>query len=166
MVTCKICNKSFKAITNTHLESAHQVTVEEYKHMFPDAELTSTQTRVSLRQHQWKGCGGLSGKKFASYKNKAEQRGLDFEVTIEYLWELYSSQKGKCTLTGIELTLEAPLGDRAPVNTASLDRIDSRKGYIVGNVQWVHKDINRMKSDLPPEHFIEMCKAVSKYNTK
>jgi hypothetical protein len=45
--------------------------------------------------------------------------------------------------------------------TASLDRIDNSKGYIVGNVWWVHKDINTMKMDFPLEQFRSYCKRVS-----
>jgi hypothetical protein len=48
--------------------------------------------------------------------------------------------------------------------TASLDRIDSSKGYVEGNVQWVHKRINIMKNDLSDSEFIEWCRVVSKNN--
>jgi len=48
-------------------------------------------------------------------------------------------------------------------STASVDRIDSNKGYIKGNVQFVHKDINLMKNVLNIEYFIEMCKKIAKH---
>ena len=48
--------------------------------------------------------------------------------------------------------------------TASVDRIDSTKGYLKGNVQWVHKSINQMKSNRTDEEFIALCKAVALYN--
>lgn len=46
--------------------------------------------------------------------------------------------------------------------TASLDRIDSTKGYTLDNIQWVHKHINVMKMDLDQEYFIKLCKLVTK----
>jgi len=46
-------------------------------------------------------------------------------------------------------------------NTASLDRIDSSKGYIEGNVQWVHKMVNMSKQQYTQEEFINMCIAVA-----
>jgi len=49
--------------------------------------------------------------------------------------------------------------------TASLDRIDSSKGYIEGNVQWVHRKINMMKQSYTQEEFIELCQAVVRNNT-
>ena len=41
--------------------------------------------------------------------------------------------------------------------TASLDRIDSLLGYTIDNVQWVHKDINRIKFDMSQCRFVELC---------
>ena len=42
-IICKICGKRFKAITNTHL-SKHNLTVEEYKNIFPEARLECKKT--------------------------------------------------------------------------------------------------------------------------
>ena len=42
----------------------------------------------------------------------------------------------------------------------SLDRIDSRINYSVGNVQLVCQDLNRMKHSLSEEAFAEYCRAV------
>ena len=50
--------------------------------------------------------------------------------------------------------------------TASLDRIDSTKGYIDGNIQWVHKRINTMKMDMSQKDFIDFCKQVAQTNSK
>lgn len=43
------------------------------------------------------------------------------------------------------------------LQTASLDRINSNLGYEPNNVQWVHKDINKMKLDYNQQYFINMC---------
>lgn len=44
---------------------------------------------------------------------------------------------------------------------ASLDRIDSSLGYIIGNVQWVYKGVNFMKGEMSHDYFIEMCKMIT-----
>ena len=67
------------------------------------------------------------------------------------MWEL---QKGCCNLTGLSIIL--PKGGNHE-NVASLDRIDSSRGYIKDNIQWVHKDINRMKWDFPQDKFVKLC---------
>lgn len=48
--------------------------------------------------------------------------------------------------------------------TASLDRIDSSRGYEIDNIQWVHKDVNKMKMGLSQNEFIDICKIISKNN--
>ena len=40
-------------------------------------------------------------------------------------------------------------------------KIESDKGYVEGNVMWVHKDVNYMKMDLSLDRFIYLCKKVS-----
>jgi len=108
---------------------------------------------------RFKGYEEISGSKLYEYKKNAKLRGLNFEVTIQDLWEQFLAQNRKCALTGVELTFQKTILDRA--STASLDRVDSTLGYTKGNIQWLHKDVNYMKSDLPQEVFIQICKQVA-----
>jgi len=90
------------------------------------------------------------------YEAQADIRGLDWDVTFEYLADVLIEQDFKCSLTGWDI-------DAMEVNknTASLDRIDSSKGYVEGNVQWVHKMVNMCKQQYSQEEFIDMCIAVA-----
>lgn len=99
----------------------------------------------------------LPGMKFGKIKASAAKRKIEFDVTREYLDEIFQNQNGKCVYTGFELGF-VTTGHHM---TASLDRIDSSKGYLPGNVQWVHKDVNRMKWDLPETQFIEICQRIT-----
>ena len=98
----------------------------------------------------YKGYRGLSGEYWSTIKHGAKLRNICFEITIEYAWDLFEKQKQKCKLSGLEIHFQKDASrsnrKRNFSRTASLDRIDSSKGYIVGNVQWVHKDINLMKN--------------------
>jgi len=49
--------------------------------------------------------------------------------------------------------------------TASLDRIDSSRGYEIGNIQWVHLITNQMKQALDESEFVEWCKDISNYRS-
>ena len=60
----------------------------------------------------------------------------------------------------IDLPIQMPKTGTDNTGTASLDRIDSNKGYVTDNIQWVHKDINYMKSDLDEQQFIHYCRLV------
>jgi hypothetical protein len=47
-----------------------------------------------------------------------------------------------------------------------LDRIDSNLGYVVGNVQWVLKEINIMKHTMSHDYFINLCSIISNNHIK
>lgn len=100
--------------------------------------------------------------RFTNIKNGAIFRSLPFEIDMDYIWELYESQNRKCKLTGLDIHFKSELYGYKD-NTASLDRIDSSKGYIEGNLQWVHPDINLMKSDMDQNSFIDFCIKISNH---
>lgn len=111
-------------------------------------------------QGHWNGTGQLSMSYYTRTKRGAEKRSLPFTVSLAYLWDTYVKQGQLCALTMLPLFMSSRTCD-IPKNTASLDRIDSTKGYIEGNVQWVHKDANKMKMDFSMERFVELCALVT-----
>jgi len=112
----------------------------------------------------WKGYGDISGKFFRQIKASAIIRNIPFKLTIEKIWNLFLEQKKRCALTDIELNFQSR--GCVPDGTASLDRIDSSKGYVIGNIQWIHKDVNRMKSDLSNGKFLGYCELIYKQKNK
>lgn len=111
------------------------------------------------------GIEDIPGHYFSSLKNGAQRRGLRYEVCKEYLWKLFVDQGKKCALTGLPIYFRSQKKTNDRRGTASLDRIDSSKGYVEGNVQWVHKDINNMKQHFGLEEFRRYCKMVVEYKT-
>tara|TARA_R110002124_G_scaffold223796_1_gene389116 strand:+ start:367 stop:993 length:627 start_codon:yes stop_codon:yes gene_type:complete len=110
----------------------------------------------------WTGHGDISGYRFANIKKSASERNLSFSITIEQIWDLYTQQAGRCALTGLEIGFGEKARDLA---SASLDRIDSSKGYEPGNVHWVHKRVNVMKMDLDLEEFMGYCKLITEHRS-
>jgi hypothetical protein len=111
-----------------------------------------------------KGYKDISGIIWSKIKRDAKARGIQFDLNIEDLWELLESQNRKCKLSGLELSFRKKAKDYT--GTASLDRIDSKKGYIIDNIQWVHKTINTMKMDLEQETFLMYCNLIVQNNKK
>jgi predicted transcriptional regulator len=103
-----------------------------------------------------KGGKYISGRRFAAIKNRYKKKHMEFTITVDYIEDLLEKQSFKCKLTGIVLNCD---GYKKSFN-ASLDRIDSSIGYVKGNVQWVHKDINLMKNHFNEEYFKSMCSLV------
>jgi len=111
------------------------------------------------------GCNGLSGTHFFSIKNSAKIRKITFDVTPEFLWKLYEDQFGMCAISGVRIHLKDAIKNNSvdwSVVTASLDRIDSSKGYQPGNVWWVHKRVNRLKNDFSMDELLYWSQAIVK----
>lgn len=105
----------------------------------------------------WSGYKDIPGHFFGIAKRGAEERSIEFAITIEQVQAQWEKQGGKCALTGMELVFKPKSLDR----TASIDRIDSKRGYVIGNIQFVHKKINKMKNNIDEDLFVEMCKRVA-----
>lgn len=109
---------------------------------------------------KFSGYGDIYGGFWGHIKEGARRRKIPFEIDIKFAWNLFLKQNRKCAISGIPL--EFHTDSTASNCSASLDRIDSSKGYLKKNVQWVHKDINWMKQDYSQEEFIHYCKIIAK----
>ena len=95
-----------------------------------------------------------------SLRTKAKQRvNKEFNIQESDLLDAWGKQKGLCAYSKLPLTAKAN-----QFNTVSLDRIDSSKGYIVGNIQLVCSAINKMKQEYTEEVFLLFCHLVSQNN--
>ncbi|MEK6862457.1 MAG: hypothetical protein AABY07_10945 [Nanoarchaeota archaeon] len=109
----------------------------------------------------WNGIGDIHGTYFANIRENAKKRKLDIQITIEEIWDKFLEQDGKCALSGVNIYFGKLLKDET---TASLDRIDSNKGYTLNNIQWIHKDLNQMKMEFPQDKFFNWCKLITQHN--
>jgi len=90
------------------------------------------------------------------------KRFKDVDVDLQYLKDLWEQQKGICPYTGIHMSLPTYKHNSDYFVTASLDRIDSSKGYVKGNLQYVVLPINFLKStmsDLAVKRFLKQISA-------
>ncbi len=92
----------------------------------------------------------------------AKRKDRDFNITIDYLEQLWKKQDGKCPFTGKELIIKKSARDkmsRAP-DRLSIDRIDSSKGYVIDNIQLVSMMFNFAKSDWKDQDVLDFCQDV------
>lgn len=89
-----------------------------------------------------------------------------FSITLDELWKVGEKQQWRCALTGVPLEFTRGGSEwRGRVcnrRSCSLDRIDSSKGYVPGNIQLVTWEVNCIKTDMDNKEFIELCKQVAK----
>jgi len=103
----------------------------------------------------------IQGSYWALVKGGAKKRNLVFEISKEYAWDVFIKQDRKCIYTGFEIYLSRNnLEHRMGEYTASIDRIDSSRGYVENNIQWVHKRVNIMKGNMSEQEFLNFCEAV------
>ena len=120
--------------------------------------------RSNSKHHSWKGYEDMPLEFFTNIRRGAESRNLEFDIKIEDIYNLLISQNRKCALSGLDLKFSKTRKNRTLQTTCSLDRIDSSRGYVNGNIQWVHKRINIMKNKLLDKDFIYFCLMVSNKN--
>lgn len=125
--------------------------------------LHSKKTHSCRKCSEHKHKGKLNSSIFQRIKWGAKCRGIEFNLSKEYLYDLlYNKQQQRCVYLDEVITIANTIyGCKHGEGTASLDRIDSSKPYEEGNVQWVHKKINLMKGKIPHEEFLSICRKVA-----
>ncbi len=118
---------------------------------------------------QWKGYKEVQGTFLARIKSRARKMDVAFKITSKDIYNLWIEQNKKCSLSGVDISFTNTNTSTKKkhskydlICTASVDRIDSSKGYTLDNIQLLHKDINMIKKDYSQDYFIEMCRLISK----
>lgn len=98
--------------------------------------------------------GDLTLSRYTKIQNSASKRHIEFDISIEYLWNLFKLQKQICAITGDHIS---------SIDDASLDRIDSNQGYIEGNVQWTTYQANVSKHIMSMTELYKFCEKILNY---
>lgn len=89
----------------------------------------------------------------------AKRRGLDFDLTEQDIPEIPDF----CPVfPWLRLAYDVGKGPVKPY-TATLDRLDSEKGYIVGNIRFISHAANLFKSDMTKEQLLSFVQGLQKY---
>lgn len=125
-------------------------------------------------EKQYSGGKYITGTEFKSIRLGAKRRrNLEFNITIKDIEDVYEKQNHRCKFTNEILVFDTTErnGDQSKIGaarvirgTASVDRINSKKGYTPDNIQIIHKDINIAKQDKLDEDFIEMCCKIADFS--
>ena len=85
-------------------------------------------------------------------KYKPYPKAHPIEIGPQYCMNRYFEQNGKCAYTGKILEFgpgKHTIGNNQNPLRASIDRIDSERGYVRGNIQILSWIANKMKGNLP-----------------
>lgn len=92
-------------------------------------------------------------------RERARNKKMKFDLTIDYLKELYTLQGGLCKYTGFQMSIDFNIEGGLPTSI-SIDRIKSSKGYVRGNVVLCCFQANVMKHSLTHEELKKWCRAI------
>lgn len=91
--------------------------------------------------------------KLQDARQHSRTKNMVFDIDRSLILEMIELQSNKCALSGVEFVDE----------NYSIDRINSSIGYTKDNIQLVLFEVNRMKSDLDMNLFLDLCNKISKY---
>lgn len=166
---CEFCHEIF-----TRLKAEHTRNQKYGRRIFCSLSCSAKQHNLdNPRPGDVKNFKGIQGvpldeySPFRKYLNSARRRPKDVDITLQDLKAQWNSQKGICPFTGWKLELphsSQGFKDSSPMKyRASIDRIDSSKGYVKNNIQFITQMANLAKNNFTEEEVIEFCKAVSDY---
>jgi hypothetical protein len=90
-------------------------------------------------------------------KSQCKRSGLEFDLTPGFLEELWNKQNGKCYWLHIPIKLEQ---EKCNPLTATIERLDSTRGYTRDNVVWASYFANTGRRDCPSDEFKQIINAV------
>jgi len=99
-------------------------------------------------------------RRLSTIKKRAIDRNIQFDLTTEYLIELWYMQDGRCFYSNIPMNNSMKEGGSQSWNGPSLDRIEPENGYIKDNVVWCTFGINSFKQSLGLKSFEDMVKSI------
>lgn len=91
-------------------------------------------------------------------RESLQRKHLENELTLELLMDIYNKQNGKCFYSGRELQITRR---NLSIDSLSIDRIDSSRGYVKDNVVLCSSVANFMKQNYNLNVFLEVCKQIT-----
>jgi hypothetical protein len=95
---------------------------------------------------------------------RVKKRKHNYDISLQDLLDLWDDQKGICIYSGVKLVHPNEGGNN--LNTASLDRIDSTKGYVKGNLQFISIICNQAKNNLIHDDMMLFLKTICEFYSK
>lgn len=96
----------------------------------------------------------------AKAKYGAKKRGLEWDIDIDRVMQIWAEQDGRCALSGVRMqAAKDGKGRKGKDMNVSLDRIDQDKGYVFSprNVQLVCLRVNLIKHDMDEHDLFWWC---------
>lgn len=81
---------------------------------------------------------------------RSSRDNIPFNLTADFLKDLWEKQEGKCHWLGIQMDFDSP---NYHVYKATIDRLVPEKGYTQGNIVWASRFANIGRGNTPADEF-------------
>ena len=158
-LTCNECGESFTRRLTEHNHNlkdgrtntfCNQSCQAIYNNKNRPVDFWKTQKLYDIKKHSNNRLNDLSPFQPFLSKGKDTIKRHVVEIDAIYLKEIWEKQSGICPYTGIKMILPKSSSSNHRIRSlkaASLDRIDSSKEYVKGNVEFVCYAINMAKNN-------------------
>lgn len=105
----------------------------------------------------------MFGRALSLSKKRAAKRGLDFNISKDYILDLFREQDGKCFYSGVSMNIVKEDGEifHDPLKM-TLDCIQPSLGYTKGNVVWCAFCVNSFKQKMSIDQMVSICNGIIK----
>jgi len=93
-------------------------------------------------------------------RGRAQRFGLDFDLAVQDLLELWDEQDGKCAISGLPMVIDSGEEKGKQAFRPSVDRIVPKRGYVRGNIRLVTTIVNFGINKWGLDPFLAMCEGV------
>ena len=93
---------------------------------------------------------------FSSAKTRAKHKNMEFSITKIDVMNVLANQNNRCFYTN-----ELFSYDTGNPSMISIDRIHSSKGYTLDNICLTTWEVNRMKTNINFDRFLEICQKIN-----
>lgn len=165
---CKRCNNRRSRETKRKYRAEYLVTNNSYRAANREAVRANERRYyaenkdvINNKSKRWRDTNGVYQMMHLAAQGRARNKNYSYELSAAIIQVIVISQQNKCALTGVTFDFERGDFRNKPLGP-SIDRIDSRKGYTLDNVQIVTVIANKAKNEYPVEFFDAMCLARAK----
>lgn len=111
---------------------------------------------LRVRQASKRSVGAYVRHLYSQCRMRHKRDGYEGEfLTWEQFEGCFARHEGRCALSGMAFDVAQSHLSPSP------DRIDNRRGYVCGNVQFVTWQVNNMRRDMTVPGFVALCAAIA-----
>ena len=103
----------------------------------------------------WRGIGETPASIITKASSSAAASNKPFYIDTNYANTLYEDSNKTCMFTGMSISHQD--------DTARLIELDKERGYVEGNVAWVHKSMEPLLRSTSPNELIQLCAKMAKH---